>query len=377
MEDVNKPLVFLIEHMQSWLNFLQHHGAKAIDPQTQAICGFSSAESAVPPSTDFVVPLTEFGLIAANGADAATFLHNQLTNDVEHLTQEQVRLAGYCTPKGRLLATFLIWKSGDTIYLQVPHELQAAVQKRLQMFIMRAKATLTDVSQQQMQLGLVGPAASALLVDWFPQLPSAPYSKVDSLAGSLLRLADVPLDQDRCGIANTAGTARYLWVTDSATAQLAWPQLTARLQPAGAAAWRLSEVRAAIPSVTLATQEKFVPQMINFEAIGGVNFQKGCYPGQEIVARSQYLGKLKRRMLPATVLAVASAGTEVFAENDPEQACGMVVNAAPADAGSACLVELKLAALESVVHLGTIDGAVLQFHALPYPLADTDRPNLR
>lgn len=360
--------------MQSWLHFLQHHGAEAIDPQTQAIGGFPCAAGAAPPSTDFVVPLTEFGLIAANGADAATFLHNQLTNDVEHLTQEQVRLAGYCTPKGRLLATFLMWKSADAIYLQLPQELQAGVQKRLQMFIMRAKATLTDVSQQQIQLGLVGAAATALLANWFPQLPSSPYSRVDSPAGSLLRLADVPLDQDAGG---TASAARYLWVTDSTTAQLAWPQLTAHLQPAGAAAWRLSEVRAAIPLVTLATQEKFVPQMINFEAVGGVNFQKGCYPGQEIVARSQYLGKLKRRMLPATVSAAASAGTEVFAEGDPEQACGMVVNAAPTAAGSACLVELKLTALESVVHLGAIGGAVLQFHTLPYPLADADRPDLR
>lgn len=375
IEDVAEPLFFMSEHMQSWLDYLQQQGALSIDPQTNAIGGFSASEQLPPPLTDFVVPLTEFGLIAAAGDDAVMFLHNQLTNDVEHLNIGQVRLAGYCTPKGRMLASFIVWISDRSIYLQLPRELQAAIQKRLQMFIMRSKATLTDVSDQQIQLGLAGPAATALLPTWFPLLPAAPYTKVDSPAGALLRLADAPSGQ---GTADTPGVARYLWVTDSATAQAAWPQLRAQLRPAGAAVWRLGEVRAAVPMITLATQEKFVPQMINFEAVGGVDFQKGCYPGQEIVARSQYLGKLKRRMMPATVPATeVIAGTEVFAADDPEQACGMVVNAAPAAVGSACLVEIKLAALTSTIYLGSIGGPVLQFQALPYVLADADRPDLR
>ncbi|MBC7415541.1 MAG: folate-binding protein YgfZ [Herminiimonas sp.] len=362
--------------MQSWLTFLKDHGALEVDPQTRAISGFAGAIAVTPPSTDFVVPLTAFGLIAANGAEAATFLHNQLTNDVENLGTDEVRLAGYCTPKGRLLATFLLWKTGDTIYLQLPLELQATIQKRLQMFIMRAKATLTDADQQTIQLGLAGSAASAALSTWFPVLPAAPHAKVDSAAGSLMRLADSRRSSDAAP--GVEDVPLYLWTTDGATAQAAWPTLIARLQPASAAAWQLAQVRAGIASITAATQEKFVPQMVNFEAVGGVNFQKGCYPGQEIVARSQYLGKLKRRMMPATVAAEAIApGTEVFAETDPDQACGMVVNAAPVPGGSDCLVEIKLAALESPVHLGTIDGPLLQFHALPYVLGDADRPDLR
>ena len=370
MEVVTEPRVFLNGPMQSWLNFLQQHGALGIDPHTGAIGSFTGSPDGAAPATDFVAPLTEFGLIAASGTDAATFLHNQLTNDVEHLKDDQIRLAGYCTPKGRLLATFLLWKTADTIYLQLPRELQPAIQKRLQMFILRAKATLVDAGAQQVQLGLVGESAAALLTKWFPQLPASPYAKVDGASGSLLRLSDAP--------AAGANAARYLWITDEATAQAAWPELTTSLQATGADAWRLSEVRAGIPVITLPTQEKFVPQMINFEAVGGVNFQKGCYPGQEIVARSQYLGKLKRRMMPATVSAPSvAAGTELFAEDDPEQACGMVVNAAPTTGGSACLVEIKLAAMASVVHLGAIDGPVLQFQALPYALADADRPDLR
>ena len=363
--------------MQSWLTFLEQQGARDIDMQTLAIGSFGNSAGdapTVPPSTDFFVPLTDFGLISATGEDASSFLHNQLTNDVLHLG-DGVRLAGYCTPKGRLLATFLMWKAADAVLLQIPRQLQPAVQKRLQMFIMRTKATLGDAGDQLVQLGLAGPAATAVLGHWFTSLPTIPYARVETAAGTLIRLSDTGNVDD----ATAAGVARYLWLTDAATAQVAWPTLTAVLRPAGAGAWLLAQIRTGIPLVTAATQEQFVPQMINFEAVGGVNFKKGCYPGQEIVARSQYLGKLKRRMMPASVGTTdVRPGTEVFSNADPQQACGMVVNAAPVNATtSLCLVELKLAALESTVHLGAIDGPVLQFHALPYPLADAEQPGLR
>ena len=362
--------------MQSWITFLEHQGARDIDAQTLAIGGFGEhGGSTTPPVTNFMTPLTHFGLITATGEDAAHFLHNQLTNDVEKLDTGHARLAGYCTPKGRLMATFLLWKSADSVLLQLPRQLQPAIQKRLQMFIMRSKVKLADRGDDLVQIGLVGPAATAALGAWFPVLPDAPYAKVDTEAGSLIRLADT----GDVGDPAAAGVVRYVWVTDPQTAQSAWPRLAITLQPAGASAWQLTEVRAGIPLVTAATQEQFVPQMINFEAVGGVNFQKGCYPGQEIVARSQYLGKLKRRMMPATVIAAdVAAGTEVFSSADPDQACGMVVNAAAMTPdATACLVEIKLAALESTVHLGAIDGPLLTFHALPYALADADRPDLR
>lgn len=358
--------------MQSWLNFLQLHGATAVDPDTNALVGFAGATASAPPATDFMTPLTDFGLIRASGADAANFLHNQLTNDVEHLDATTARLAGYCTPKGRMLASFLVWKSGDAIHLQLPRQLQPSIQKRLQMFVLRAKVTLADATEDQVQIGLVGAAAATALHAWFPELPRAPYEKIDGDAGSIIRLADAVTGK-------AAQLPRYLWITPAAVAETAWPVLATRLQPAGIDAWRLSEIRAGIPSITAATQEQFVPQMINFEAIGGVNFQKGCYPGQEIVARSQYLGKLKRRMWPATVpAATAAPGTELFSDADPEQACGMVVNAAPHAPGEiACLVEIKLAALDAPVHLGAIDGPLLHFHDLPYALTDAERPDLR
>ena len=366
--------------MQRWIDFLQQQGACDIDAATGAIGGFGAVPAAVTPLADFMTPLTGTGLLVVAGADGPGFLHNQLTNDVSHLGPDEARLAGYCTPKGRLLASLLMWKTGEDLLLQLPRSLQAGIQKRLQMFVMRAKATLRDATDTQVQLGLAGPAATAVLGTWFPALPAAPYRKVDAGAGTLIRLADTGAVDGIGAVAGSVGTsvARYVWIAPPQSLEDAWPTLAAMLQPAGSDAWALAGIRAGIPEITAATQEKFVPQMINFEAVGGVNFQKGCYPGQEIVARSQYLGKLKRRMQPATVAASAAAGMDVFSEDDPEQACGMIVNAAAIDAGnSACLVEIKLAALDFPVHLGSAGGPLLHFHALPYVLADAERPDLR
>ncbi|HJW56172.1 MAG TPA: folate-binding protein [Burkholderiaceae bacterium] len=318
-------------------------------------------DAAPAPETDFIAPLTDLGLIALAGDDAAHFLHNQITNDVERLTPTEARLAGYCTPKGRLLATFLMWKSTDGIMLQLPHEIQPAIQKRLQMFVLRAKAKLSDATDSHVVLGLAGARAAAALSPWFPALPASPYTVVHADAGTLIRVADA------------GNSPRYQWITVQDVAEKAWPELAAALQPTDASAWRLSDIRAGIPRITQATQEQFVPQMINFELIGGVNFKKGCYPGQEIVARSQYLGKLKRRMFLALIAGQdARPGMEVFSAADPEQPCGMVVNAERTSQNeSACLVEMKITAVDAgTVHLGSATGAALQFQPLPYPVTD-------
>jgi folate-binding protein YgfZ len=159
------------------------------------------------------------------------------------------------------------------------------------------------------------------------------------------------------------------------TAQTVAAELADKLSVGDGDAWRLSEIHAGVPQITKATQEQFVPQMINFELLGGVNFKKGCYPGQEIVARSQYLGKLKRRTtLVGIADPAAAAGAEVFATADPEQPCGMIVNVAPnGNGGVDALVEMKLAAIEAAsVRLGSADGAPLTFLGMPYVLDALD-----
>ncbi len=356
--------------MQSWNEYLTHHGAQfSTDDLTQTTAEVSHFDG-VAPAADltaaladgFVAVLSDQGVIAAGGAEAADFLHKQLTNDVEHLNQEQVRLAGYCSPKGRLLATLLLWRDESTIYLQLPRTILAPIQKRLQMFVMRAKVTLADACAapgHACALGLGGAQAQTVLAQWFPQLPATPYSKQENTHGTLLRLADA------------FGAPRYQWFMPVETAIEVWPRLAQALMPVGNSAWRLSNIVAGVPQITLPTQEKFVPQMINFELIGGDSFKKGCYPGQEIVARSQYLGKLKRRMMRAIIAdANVKAGMEVFAGQDPDQPCGMVVNAEPSQAGHMmCLAEIKTAAVtDGEIRLGSATGPLLTFLPLPYAL---------
>jgi folate-binding protein YgfZ len=351
--------------MSNWTDYLATHGARFhVDEATQ-VEDFGRTLSTSDLAAGFVAPVTDLGLIAVAGADAAAFLHNQLTNDVAHLGANEARLAGFCTPKGRLQATFLIWGSDEmsdgTIWLQLPRAIQAPLQKRLSMFVLRAKAKLRDATDEDAVaavIGIGGAKGEAVLRAQGLALPAAPYAVERSERGTLIRLADA------------FGAPRFLWLASFDAATAALPALAAQLALGGNAAWHLAAIHAGVPQVTLATQEQFVPQMINLELLGGVNFKKGCYPGQEIVARSQYLGKLKRRTALASVEnAAARAGDEVYSAADPDQPCGMVVNAAPNGAGGAdLLVEMKLAALEEDVHLGSAAGAPLRFLPMPYPL---------
>jgi len=351
--------------MTNWTDTLASLGARFHIDEAHAIEDFGRPLAAAELLEGFVAPVTDLGLIAVLGDDAASFLHNQLTNDVEHLGQNEARLAGYCTPKGRLQATFLYWRDAEAVYLQLPRAIQAPLQKRLAMFVLRSKAKLRDATEEApfaAVLGLGGARAESMLRRHVAELPAAPYGKVAGEFGTVIRLADA------------FGAPRYLWLTNPDTAAAALPQLAGELALGGNQAWHLAAIHAGVPQVTAATQEQFVPQIINLELLGGVNFKKGCYPGQEIVARSQYLGKLKRRTALATVEnAAARAGMEVFSMVDPGQPCGMVVNAAANGMkGADLLVEMKLGALGEDVRLGAAGGPALRFQQMPYHLDALD-----
>ncbi|HTD04475.1 folate-binding protein [Undibacterium sp.] len=347
--------------MTTWQQFLAQHGAQLSAEDGADVNGYEPAWQNNSLQTGFVAPLTDLGLIQVHGDDAAGFLHSQLTNDVEGLDASEARLAAYCSPKGRMIASFLTWKTPEGIFLQLSRAIQAPIQKRLQMFVLRAKAKLADVTAEHVVLGIGGQAAGPTLKQWFPDLPAQPFAKIDNEFGTLIRMSDA------------RGIARYQWVSTAEIVQQAWTALTVDLKPANTSAWRLTEIQAGIPRITDKTQEQFVPQMVNFELIGGVNFRKGCYPGQEIVARSQYLGKLRRRMSIVSIptLAVA-AGMEVFTGSDASQPCGMIVSAEfSGENQSLCLVELKVADQEAGdIRLGGGDGMALEFLPLPYAVVD-------
>ena len=313
--------------------------------------------------------LPQWGLIHVEGPDAASFLQNQLTNSVLGLNRtlpgqmaqnfSGVRLVGYCSPKGRLLASAWLglFPSGenaeDRFALFISKDIAASTAKRLSMFVLRSKVKVTDVSEDWIISGL---HCSEEQIVEFRLDPSA----------IALRMPDV--------LANNQSVARLLF------AMPVDKQSSARDSNEMLQTWNELEVLSAIPRIVQATQEQFVPQMINFESVAGVDFKKGCYPGQEIVARSQYRGAIKRRLQIARIDISSSdenlpmPGVELFHSNDPSQPAGMVVLSAysPEDKERIDLqIECKLEALENgEIHLGSPEGPVLKIDLLPYPLLE-------
>ena len=291
------------------------------------------------------VELHSDGVLSCFGDQARDFLHAQLTSDVATLGAQEARRAGWCSAKGRLLATFLVVPVDDGFLLQVSHDIAPAVAKRLSMFVLRAKAKLADASDAWAQYGVWGGGAAQRLAD-----------------------LDLPVPQGVLVVSSAPGrvvvaVAAQQFIVFSREPLAALPSNTDE------AAWALEEIRAGHPRVTLPTQDLFVPQMVNLERLGAVDFKKGCYPGQEIVARTQYRGVLKRRMVRARVAARAEAGQDLFAADLPGQAAGSVVNAAVTPEGqSELLAVVQIASLEGAqpIRLGAPDGPVLEPLPLPY-----------
>jgi folate-binding protein YgfZ len=251
-----------------------------------------------------------------------------------------------------------LWQEDQSYYLQLARPLLPAIQKRLTMFVLRAKVKLEDTSESRPILGLSGKAAASALRELFPALPQQAHQVVrDADHGTLIALPG----------------ERFQLIAAPDSAQRLWDQLAAALTPAGTPCWEWLEIRNGIPLITAATQEQFVPQMANMELIGAVNFQKGCYPGQEIIARTQYLGQLKRRMVLAHVPGETSpqAGDPLFSGDPDAQASGMVVNAQAApDGGYDLLAVVQTASIaEAALHFGSAAGPALSIQALPYALA--------
>lgn len=272
------------------------------------------------------------------------------------LTPDRVQLSGYCTPKGRLLATFYQWRLDDGVLLRMPREIIGSVVKRLSMFVLRAKAKVTDVSEAWTTYAVLG-EGTALLARAGLAVPDTPWTSALAGAARVDRMLPTP-----------DGQPRFLLTLPSETPLPA----TIAADRVSTSHWWLSEIAAAVPTIFAATQEKFVPQMINFEVLGGVDFKKGCYPGQEIVARSQYLGKLKRRMNIAHVEATdVEAAADIF-HSGGAQPIGAVVMAAESPAGgSDLLFEAPIDRLESgSLHLQGADGPRLTLRPLPYALFD-------
>jgi tRNA-modifying protein YgfZ len=310
-----------------------------------------------------VIKLDHLGIIRVSGADAVSFLQGQLTNDVALLGMNESRLAAFCSAKGRMQASFTIYKrvSADLtqttpdIYMVCSRDILAPTLKRLSMFVMRAKAKLTDVTDEFNIFGLTGNTINLIAA----QAINTPTTVIFNASTAI-------------ALHPALGQTRALCMTPVGDDAPVGETLSAEL-------WNWGEVHAGIATITAPIVEAFVPQMLNYESVGGVNFKKGCYPGQEVVARSQFRGTLKRR---AYVVQIDADGVqpfvseEVFHESDVEQPCGMVVQVATnpttdPSGGYSAIVSMQVSAtVGGKLTLGSASGANITLLSLPYPLLE-------
>jgi tRNA-modifying protein YgfZ len=324
-----------------------------------------------------VAALSHLGVIRVTGADAASFLQGQLTNDVVLLGMNEARLAAFCSAKGRMQASFIAFKHAaidstqatPDILLICSRDILTPTLKRLSMFVMRAKAKLTDVTAEFNIYGLTGNTVDNAVDNTITtnsianySINTSPSALFKSNLGNSTAIALFP----------ALGQSRSLLISPASEAAPAGDALSAEL-------WNWGEVHAGVATITAPIVEAFVPQMLNYESVGGVNFKKGCYPGQEVVARSQFRGTLKRRAYVVHIAATTDTkiaqpvvGQEVFHDSDAEQACGTVVQvAANPNGGYSAIVSMQVSAAEGgTLTLGAAYGSLITLLPLPYPLLE-------
>ncbi|MFO1352121.1 MAG: folate-binding protein [Gammaproteobacteria bacterium] len=311
-----------------WKFFLERSGAVFAGARLLGF-GAPERENQALAECEVICDLSGLGVIAASGPNAATFLQGQLSNDIREVTPQRSHLSAYCNPQGRMLAILRLFQRDDVYYLRLPSELVEAMLKRLRLFVLRAKAELHDASNGLVRVGASGSHAAALLQAYLGELPHTTDDVVQARGISAIRLPD---PRPRFEMHGAAAALEPLWTA-----------LAGELQPVGADAWRWLDIQAGIPTIYPATSGVFIPQMANLHLLNGVSFKKGCYTGQEIVARSQYLGKLKRHLLGARTegRTQPNVGDEVFLSTAPSSdAIGTILDASRDPRGGYALLAI-------------------------------------
>lgn len=343
--------------IETWQQFLTQQGAR-IEQGTVQDFGDPQGEQGAAARATVMADLSQLAVLAFSGDDAGTFLQNQFTNDVRGLHLDTAQLNGFCSAKGRLLGNFLMWRNGADYCLQLSGDIKDAVLKRLNMFILRSKVKGRDASDETVRLVVAGPVAEEAVRNATGLMPEGAMKVAHNAQALVVRLAH----------------DKFVLSLPPDSASAIWNALQASARPVGAATWDWLRLNHGIPMIVAATVDQFVPQMVNFDLINSVSFQKGCYPGQEIVARTHYLGRLKRRMYLVHLDGdtVPAPGDNLYTADMGDQASGMVVNAAPAPGGGFDL--LAVAQIESMnsgqpLHWKSVDGQVLTVKPLPYTVS--------
>ena len=341
-----------------WHNFLTQQHA-SLDDNLVHDFGDAVGERTAAETGTVIADLSHQGLIRARGSDTLTFLQGQFTNDVQQVTAEQSQLTAYCSPKGRMLASMRLFRRGEHYCLTLPRPLLESTLKRLRMFVLRSDVTLEDASEALARFGIAGPDAEKLLAARLPTLPAGVDDVVQHQEMTVIR---IPGPQARFELHGPTERLIKLWQALQ----------SGGATPVGYPAWSWLDIIAGVPNLDTDTTDAFVPQMANLHSLGGISFKKGCYTGQEVVARMHYLGTLKRRMYRAHVdIDTPPAPGEPLYSPGSESSVGKVVLAQPSPHGGVDLLAvLQISSAEAgPIHVSQPDGPALAFQELPYSVA--------
>lgn len=347
-----------------WLEFLAEKGAVVENSQAVSVEETTSPYYSL--DDTYICELTKLGLIRASGEEAQSFLHGQFTNDLNNVSSELSQLSSYCNHKGRMLSIFRIFKRDNNFYLTLPREILDTTLKKLTMFKMMAKVDLFDESDELVQFGIAGPNTESILSSLHITIPHQVNHCTHSNEITIIRLP--------------SENTRVLFISNTNLAIAFWKQISAKISIATSGFWDLHDIHSGIPQVCANTSEAFIPQMTNLELIDGVNFNKGCYPGQEVVARTHYLGKPNRRMYQASIADdnAPESGTNIYTPEDASQPVGKIVIAQKtSDENCTALIVLRTEKKDDeALHLGSVAGPKVLVQPLPYSLDSKTDANL-
>lgn len=357
-----------------WKKFLQENGAEFIEvPSENAeaeqavliekLAFFDNPESETQVSSQELLLSnpSERGLIKVNGEDAESFLQNQFTNDIRNVTDTSHQASAWCSPKGRIIANFQIYKRDDSYYLALSRDLISHVMKKLRMYVMMSKVVIEDVSDSIVYFSFAGNNADQLMQDMLSVGFASDAQIIQHEDATLLRSNTFQKEN----------SSRFdIFVTDIEKAKTLWLQCKQKASAFGDAGSRYLNITSGSPEITGASSEAWIPQMVNYIQINGVDFKKGCYPGQEVVARLNYLGKTKRRMyrLEIDTDQLPLVGSSINSEKDAE--AGKILNAVlTADGKVDALAILKITDAETPLTLAD-NNATISLLDLPYNVDD-------
>lgn len=341
--------------MQStWLSVLKDCGANL---QNDLLIDFgdATAEASAALNDNIISDLSQFAVIEVSGDDAQSFLGGQLTSDIKKMDCGQSHLSAWCSAQGRVLAIFRVIRRPEAFWLQLPLELKDAVIGRLKMYVLRAKVDIADRSEDLVQVGLSGDAVP----DFIARQLTAPPAKINHAVHA-----------DGYSVARIGGIKpRFVIIGQTEPLIKLWKQAEGILQPVGTAAWTLTDIESAQPWIVESTREQFLPQVLNLDALGGVSFNKGCYPGQEVITRLKFRGQVKQRLFRGQVTdsATVAPGTKLYLPQE-DASVGEILLSAPHPAGGqALLAALRLDLADSRdLHLGASTGPICGFNPPPY-----------